>query len=141
MEFLLSSKSYRSIEPPLISRGEDDEDLNVLGFLHPDDLPLQVEVLGAVVSEDHDEGALRGVLEGHQQALGQSLPAVPPPVERLEHQAGGLLGKSSNIRSVNLQPNIPVDLPAVVIEGDQLEPVMISVSQTVTAWTGLTWEY
>ena len=96
------SGQVRSVKPSLIGRGQNDKDLDALGFLHPDYLPLQVEVLGAVVSEDHDQGALRGVLESHQEALGQPLPTVSTSVKRLKDQARSLLGKSSNIRSVNL---------------------------------------
>ena len=43
-----------------------------------------------------------------------------------------------------LQLNIPVDLPAVVIEGDQLEPVKkfvrVSLTLALMFLTALTWE-
>ena len=55
-------RQIRTIEPSLVGWGQDYEHLDVLGPLNPDDLLLQVEVLGAIVGEDHDEGALRGVL-------------------------------------------------------------------------------
>ena len=69
------------VESALVGRGEHDEHLDLSRVLDPDDLLFEVQVLGAVVSEHHDEGLVRGVLESHQQTLGQPLPAVSTSVK------------------------------------------------------------
>ena len=71
----------RPVESPLVGRGEHDKHLDLPRVLDPDDLLLKVEVLSAVVSEHHDEGLVRGVLESHQQSLGQPLPTVSTSVK------------------------------------------------------------
>lgn len=53
-----------------------------------DELDDPPEVLCAVVGEDNEEGPGGGHPEGHQQALGHSLPRVPPAVKRFKLQAG-----------------------------------------------------
>ena len=70
-----------SVESALVGRGEHDEHLDLPRVLDPDDLLFEVKVLSAVVSEHHDEGPVRGVLESHQQPLGQPLPAVTASVK------------------------------------------------------------
>ena len=92
----------RPVESPLVGRGEHDKHLDLTRVLDPDDLLLKVEVLGAVVSEHHDEGLVRGVLEGHQQPLCEPLPAVPAAVKGLKHETGGGPGERSHVISVNL---------------------------------------
>ena len=92
----------RAIESSLISWCEDNEHFNVLGSLDPHDLLLQIEVLSAVVREDHNEGALRSVLERYEKPLGQSLSAVSAAIKRLKDEPGSLLGEGSNVRGVNL---------------------------------------
>ena len=92
----------RAIESSLISWCEDNEHFNVLGSLDPHDLLLQIEVLSTVVREDHNEGALRSVLERYEEPLGQSLSAVSAAIKRLKDEPGSLLSEGSNVRGVNL---------------------------------------
>ena len=59
-----------AIESSLISRSEDDEHLALLGLPQPHNLLLQVQVLGAIVSEHHNKGFGRIILKSDQKTLG-----------------------------------------------------------------------
>ena len=82
-----------------ISWCEDNEHFNVLGCLEIHDLCLQIEVLRALVREDHYEGALRSVLERKKEPLGHLLSGVSAATKG---EPGSLLSEGLNVSGVNL---------------------------------------
>ena len=54
---------------PLIGWSENDEHLALIGLPQPDDLALQVEVLGPIVSEHHNQGLGRSILQSNKKSL------------------------------------------------------------------------
>ena len=95
-----------AIELSFISRSEDDEHLALLGLPQPHDILLQVQVLGAIVSEHHNKGLGRRILKSNQQTLRHSLLTVPPTVVRFKHQVGGSAVKCHHIVCVKLELGI-----------------------------------
>ena len=57
----------------LVPRRQDEVDLGLLLGLEPDQVVLQLEVLGAGVGEDEDEASPREGAEGDEQRLGRAL--------------------------------------------------------------------
>ena len=65
------SRQTLPIDIPLILGGEDYEHLRLLGLPQPNDLPLQLQVLGAIVCEHHYQAFGRCILKSNKKTLKQ----------------------------------------------------------------------